>query len=73
MTMFVQEDGFEFRAVEGDEGLLTQLQRACEQHILDGAVPVRFVVTQSTSSSYHSLECGGEVIASAALGFGTMG
>ncbi len=57
MTMFVQEDGFEVRAVEGDEGLLTQLQRACEQHILDGAVPVRFVVTQSTSSSYQC-ECG---------------
>ena len=57
MTMFVQEDGFEFRAVEGDEGLLTQLQRACEQHILDGAVPVRFVVTQSTSYGYQC-ECG---------------
>lgn len=57
MTMFVQEDGFDFRAVETDEGLLPQLQRACKQHLPDGAVPVRFVVTKSSPSSYQC-ECG---------------
>ena len=48
MTMFVQEDRFEFRAVKSDEGLFPQLQRACEQHLPDGAAVVRFVVTEST-------------------------
>ena len=57
MTMFVQEDRFEFRAVRSDEGLFPQLQRACEQHLPDGAAVVRFVVTESIASSYQC-ECG---------------
>ncbi len=57
MTMLVQEERFEFRDVRSDEGLLPQLQRACEQHLPDGAVAVRFVVTESTASSYQC-ECG---------------
>ena len=57
MTMFVQEDRFEFRAVKSDEGLFPQLQHACEQHLPDGAAVVRFVVTESIASSYQC-ECG---------------
>ena len=53
MTMLVQEDRFELRTVESDEGLLPQLQRACEQHLPAGAAVVRFVVTESTASSYE--------------------
>ena len=36
MTMFVQEDRFQFRVVKSDEGLFPQLQHACEQHLPDG-------------------------------------
>ena len=57
MTMFVQEDRFEFRPVKSDEGFFPQLQRACEQHLSDGAAVVRFVVTESIASSYQC-ECG---------------
>ena len=57
MTMFVQEDRFEFRAVKSDEGLFPQLQHACEQHLPDGAAVVRFVVAESIASSYQC-ECG---------------
>ena len=57
MTMLVQEDRFEFPAVRSDEGIFTQLQRACEQHLPEGSAVVRFVVTESTASSYEC-ECG---------------
>ena len=57
MTMIVQEDRFEFRDAGSDEGLLARLERACEQHLPDGAAAVRFVVTESTVSSYQC-ECG---------------
>ncbi|NIM47994.1 MAG: DUF3326 domain-containing protein [Gemmatimonadales bacterium] len=57
MTMLLHEDEFELRVHEGDGGLLTQLGQACEQHVPEGAVPVRFVVTATTASGYQC-ECG---------------
>jgi len=57
MTMLVQEERFEFRDVKSDEGLFTRLQRACEQHLPEASAVVRFVVTESTASSYEC-ECG---------------
>ena len=57
MTMSVEEDRFEFRHVRGDEWIFPQLQHACEEHFPDGSAVVRFVVTESTASSYQC-ECG---------------
>ena len=53
MAMFVEEDRFEFRDIRSDEGLFLQLQRACKQHLPEGSTVVRFVVTESTASSYE--------------------
>ncbi len=53
MAMLLLEEGFEFRAVAGHEGLLTHLRQACARHIPEGLVPVRFVVTATTASGYQ--------------------
>lgn len=53
MAMSLLEEGFESRTVPGHEGLLTHLGQACAQHMPEGLVPVRFVVTATTASEYQ--------------------
>ena len=53
MTMLLREDGIDFRVVAGHKGLLTHLRQACAQHLPEGIVPLRFVVTATSTSSYQ--------------------
>jgi hypothetical protein len=52
-TMLLLEQEFEVPAVAGHEGLLTQLRQACARHVPDGLVPMRIVLTATTTSGYH--------------------
>ena len=51
--MLLIEQKFKVPAAAGHDGLLTHLRQACERHVPDGLMPVRFVVTSTTASGYH--------------------
>lgn len=57
MTLFVQEDGFDFTARTTDQGLLRTLEEKCTRRYNGDVIPVRFVVTATTLSGYVC-ECG---------------
>jgi len=53
MAMLLREEELEVPAVAGHDGLLTHFRQACAQHVREGLIPVRFVVTSTTASGYQ--------------------
>ena len=47
------EDRVDFKAVPRHKGLLAYLSQACERHLPESLVPIRFVVTASGTSGYR--------------------
>lgn len=56
MTLFVQENGFEFAVPRQDCELLRHLEEVCARQFPGDAIPVRFIVAAATSSDYEC-EC----------------
>ena len=53
MGMMLLEEEFDVSAVAEHKGLLAHLRNACARDLPEDLVPVRFVVTSTTSSGYH--------------------
>ena len=51
--MFLYEKGFKVPAVPRSNGLLAYFSQASAQHIAEGLIPIRFMVTSTTSSEFQ--------------------